>query len=355
MCCKRGALMPTWNAFYLGTGPIIDPTEGNTLAENAAALVGSTFGGMGNALSGNITTVTTNDTNGDNALNQNNNQSNETFVADIGVGPQTFTFDAATSYNATITYLDGSTATVVVVVFQDTAGRTFLAPGLTAPANAALIAGPIRSITLNTVNTSTALGLGVNRPTIPLVPCFAAGTLIRTARGLRPVETLAVGDRVWTRDHGMQPLRWVGARDVAGDGDFAPIRFAPGALGNRRALLVSPQHRMLVSGWRAELHFGEVEVLVAAKHLVNGDTIHRLPMPRVGYHHIMFDAHQVVAAEGALSESFYAGDCILMADAALRAELCALFPALAGPAGAGPLARPVARGAGARTLAALAT
>lgn len=344
--------MPTWNAFYLGVGPVIDPTEGNTLAENASALVGATFGGIGNALSGNITSVTTNDLNGDDALNQNNNLSNESFTADIGAGTQTFTFDAAAAYNATVTYLDGSTATVVVVVFQDTLGNTFLAPGLTAAANTALIAGPILSVTLNSLNTGSALGLGVNRPVIPLVPCFVAGSLIRTSDGPRPVETLVAGDRVWTRDRGMQRLNWVGAREVAGDDIFAPIRFAPGAMGNRRALLVSPQHRMLVTGWRAELHFGEPEVLVAACHLVNGDTIHRLPMPRVRYHHVMFDRHEVIEAEGALTESFFAGDCILNADDDLRRELCALFPELAGGAGPGLTARPVPRGAEARVLAA---
>jgi hypothetical protein len=345
--------MPIWNAIYLGPGAVIDPTEGNTLAENASLLVGQSFGGPGNALSGSIVGIETFDTNANDALDQNNSVANDVFTADIGAGTQAFTFDAATAFGATITYLDGSTVNTTVVIFQDVNGQTFLAPGLTNAANAPLIAGPIQSITITSVATSSALGLATIRPTIPFVPCLAAGTLIRTGNGLRPVESLMPGDMVWTRDDGLQPLVWVGAREVEGLGRFAPVRFAPGAVGNGRALVVSPQHRMLVGGWRAELMFGEPEVLVAAVHLVNGDTICRVPVARVSYHHIMFDRHHVIEAEGAATESFLAGDVVRAGDAALWAELVELFPELAGddPADLPMVARPVVRGAEGRVMA----
>jgi len=163
-------------------------------------------------------------------------------------------------------------------------------------------------------------------------PCFAAGTLILTPSGQRAVETLQAGDLVMTRDHGPQVLRWVGRRLVPGIGRFAPIRFAPGALGNTRALLVSPQHRMLLGGWRAELLFGQDEVLVAAKHLVNDGSVRVQPVALVSYVHLMFDRHEIIEAEGVPSESFHPGDSILQGDAELRAELLALFPELAGGA-----------------------
>ena len=63
---------------------------------------------------------------------------------------------------------------------------------------------------------------------------------------------------------------------VAGAGAGAPVLIPAGALGNTRDLLVSQQHRMLVTGWRAELMFGEPEVLVAA------DRFH-VVRPRPGY------------------------------------------------------------------------
>jgi hypothetical protein len=169
--------------------------------------------------------------------------------------------------------------------------------------------------------------------------CFAAGTLIHTATGQRPVEALTTDDRVMTSDHGFQPIRWVGRRTVAGTGRMAPVRFAEGALGNARALTVSPQHRMLLSGWRAELLFGQSEVLVPALALVNDSTVRRVPMPQVTYVHFMCDQHEVVFAEGIRTESLHPGaQALTMLDAAARAEVMDIFPELAQG-----VARPTAR------------
>lgn len=165
----------------------------------------------------------------------------------------------------------------------------------------------------------------------PVFPCFAAGTLIETDTGPLPVEVIRPGDLVQTLDHGLQQVRWAGQRRVPGRGEMAPILFKAGALGNYRDLIVSPQHRMLLRDWRADMHFGQSEVLVAAKHLVNGTTILPKPMPRVTYVHLAFDRHEVLFAEGVASESLHLG---AMALASLgddtRDELLALFPELQG-------------------------
>lgn len=131
-------------------------------------------------------------------------------------------------------------------------------------------------------------------------------------------------------DHGYQPIRWIGSTSVAGKGRFAPIRIAEGALGNHRALTVSPQHRMLLAGWQAELLFDEAEVLVAAKLLVNDTTIRVMEVEEVEYFHMLFDAHEIVYAEGCPSESFHPGHVGwgALAEAA-REEILALFPQLA--------------------------
>lgn len=173
------------------------------------------------------------------------------------------------------------------------------------------------------------------------IPCFTAGTLIDTAEGPKAVETLRAGDMVLTRDAGFLPLQWVGARAVTGteiaqNPDFASVVVRAGALGNglpQRELRVSPWHRLLLCGQRAELMFGEHEVLVPAVYLVGQPGFARDTAP-VTYVHIMFDTHQIVRSEGAWSESFQPGAKTLSSmDMAQRTELLALFPELADQAG----------------------
>lgn len=189
---------------------------------------------------------------------------------------------------------------------------------------------------------------------IETIICFTAGTRILTEQGPRPVEALRPGARVVTRDHGVQVLRWRGMRRVPATGRFAPVRIATGALGNDRDLLVSPQHRMLLAGWQAQLLFGEDEVLAPACHLVGAEGITRAPGGTVDYIHLLFDQHEIVYAEGAPSESFHPGTLGLGAllDPA-REELLALFPQLrADPASYGPAARRSLRAHEARLIAA---
>ncbi|WP_420858404.1 Hint domain-containing protein [Marivivens marinus] len=175
--------------------------------------------------------------------------------------------------------------------------------------------------------------------TPPTFPCFAKGTLIETDMGPLPIETLKAGDLVKTMDDGLMPILWIGSSTVPGYRAMAPITIEPGALGNYRRLRVSPQHRMLVRDWQAELLFGDPQVLVAAKHLVNGRTIRETPCPKVTYFHMILDGHQVIYAEGCPAESLHLGSeaIEIMSDEA-RAEIAVLFPEL--DAADTPTARP---------------
>ena len=162
-----------------------------------------------------------------------------------------------------------------------------------------------------------------------IVPCFVRGTLIRTDRGERAVEDLAVGDRIITADHGAQEIRWIGAREVAAKDNFAPICVARGALGNDRDLWLSPQHRVLISGDKARLLFGKDEALVAVKALVNDRDILVKPGGTVEYFHILLDRHEVIFANGAAAESLYLGGQALRGLAPdARQEIMTLFPEL---------------------------
>lgn len=160
-------------------------------------------------------------------------------------------------------------------------------------------------------------------------PCFTAGTLVDTPDGPRRVETLRPGDLVLTVDHGACPVQWVGNRTVRGQGRFAPVRISAGILGAQTNIYVSPQHRLLISGWQAELLFGEEEILVPAKSLINGTTITQTPCDIVRYVHLFFDRHQLVTTSGLVSESFFPGaQAVAGLDEAAADELFDLFPEL---------------------------
>lgn len=161
------------------------------------------------------------------------------------------------------------------------------------------------------------------------VPCFVAGTLIETETGARPVESLVPGDLVLTHDDALQPLRWIGARTVKAEGQFAPIRIQAGTFGRHADVMVSPLHRVLVRDSLAELLFGETEVLIAAKDLVNDRSVRPVPGGEVTYVHLMFDKHQVVYTEGLASESFLPGpQTTSVLEDEVVAEICAIFPEL---------------------------
>lgn len=170
-----------------------------------------------------------------------------------------------------------------------------------------------------------------------VVPCFTPGTLISTARGEVAVEDLRVDDLVVTRDNGLQPVRWIGRRDLSladliVNPALRPVEIGQGALGQglpRRAMQVSPQHRMLIEGVRAELLFGEAEVLVAATHLTALEGVATRLTAGVRYIHVLFDRHEIICADGAWTESFQPALRMLegLHDAQM-AEIAALFPEL---------------------------
>ena len=173
-------------------------------------------------------------------------------------------------------------------------------------------------------------------------PCFTPGTRIATPKGERRVETLRTGDRVITRDNGIQEIRWIGGRDITKDelahaAHLKPVLIQQGALGNglpERDMLVSPNHRMLGANDKTALYFEDSEVLVAAKHLTGLKGVDVVEVSRTSYLHLLFDAHQVILSDGAWSESFQPDDqSIAGIGNAQRQEIQELFPELVDPEG----------------------
>ena len=160
----------------------------------------------------------------------------------------------------------------------------------------------------------------------------AAGSLNLDLR-----RSVMVGDKIVTRDNGIQEIRWVGAKalsygELAASEHLRPILITRGSLGKdlpERDMMVSPNHRVLVANERTALYFEEHEVLVAAKHLVDNHRIRDVQSLGTTYIHFMFDRHEVVLANGCWTESFQPGDYSLNGlGNAQRGEIYELFPEL---------------------------
>ena len=154
------------------------------------------------------------------------------------------------------------------------------------------------------------------------VACYCRSTLILTAKGERAVQDLRIGDLLVTASGAARPIRWIGMRAydgrfLAGRKDMLPVTIAAGALADnvpRRDLSVSPLHAMFID-----------DVLIPANALVDGVSVTQADtVAMVEYFHIELDTHDVIVAEGALSETFIDDDSRGMFHNA--AEFAQLYP-----------------------------
>ncbi len=187
-------------------------------------------------------------------------------------------------------------------------------------------------IDLYSSNTDEFAGINIT------LACFGKGTMIETYHGPCAVEDLDVGDLVRCGDGQHRVIQWIASRHVSpeelqANPTLRPIRIRKSSLGHNIPsgdLVVSPQHRIMLNDWRAEMMFASDRVLIPAKFLTNDSTItadHLID--DVTYYHFMFDCHQTVVSNGIESESFHPGDMALTGvEAAARKELFTLFPTL---------------------------
>ncbi|RPE72188.1 Hint domain-containing protein [Pacificibacter maritimus] len=176
-----------------------------------------------------------------------------------------------------------------------------------------------------------------HRPHCPdPIPCFTPGTRFIAAQGPMQVENVKIGDRLLTRDSGMQTVIWVGYRDLSlaeliANPSLRPIHIARDSLGDGlpvRDMMVSPQHRFLVRGADLELQSGEYEMLVPAKALLGRPGI-TMAMQPTRYIHVLFERHEVVLSDDTWTESFQpAAKMVDSMDRKVQSELLSLFPCL---------------------------
>lgn len=168
--------------------------------------------------------------------------------------------------------------------------------------------------------------------------------MITTLKGEKAVETLVPGERIVTRDNGLQTVRRVFRRDfdyseIAAAPHLAPLLLTQGSLGKHlpeRDTLVSPNLRMLVPGGSYSFDTLTSEALLGAKSLVDGDKVRSCAVLGVSYIYLGFDRHEVVLANGVWMEAFCASDMSSSGRAtAQRLDLAEVM-------GAGVLAREMA-------------
>ncbi|MFM2390757.1 MAG: hypothetical protein RLZZ437_2312 [Pseudomonadota bacterium] len=159
---------------------------------------------------------------------------------------------------------------------------------------------------------------------------FAQGTLITLPSGRAvEIESLQPGDLVLTRDHGPQPIRWVGRATLRAVGAFAPVVIPAGSMGNAGDLVVSQHHRMFLYQRKRLPGLATSELLVQAKHLVDDDTIFIREGGMVDYFSLIFDAHEIIYAEGIPAESLMVTEATLhRLPPELSEQVKAQFPGL---------------------------
>jgi len=167
------------------------------------------------------------------------------------------------------------------------------------------------------------------------VPFFANGTMICTLSGEKPVERIEVGDRVVTRDNGLQTVRQVYCRDydfgqITAARHLQPVLVSAGALGPslpERDMLVSPNQRLLPDHKGDLAGADDQDRLVAAKNLIDNRTIRTCSVLGVRYVHFEFARHEVVLANGVWAECFNPEDMSLGAQGnAQRTEIFDIYP-----------------------------
>lgn len=150
--------------------------------------------------------------------------------------------------------------------------------------------------------------LGDHLQPVGPTPGLAGSTLIGTPDGPRPLKNLRAGDRVLTADGGPQPVIWRGGVTVPSVGAFRMVRLLAPYFGSSRDLLVQPSQRIALSGTEVEYLFGEDEVLVEARHLVNGQTaLWEAEGPLVACHSLLLENHALIQADGCWVDSQYMG------------------------------------------------
>ena len=258
----------------------------------------------------------------------------DSLTYDIGAGEVTDDKEAGQLAGATITFANGFSVVSAVQVVQVSSGDSFLL--ISDSQKAPYGQQTIQSVEITSLFHATRGFAPTGYEGASFAICFCNGTSVRTARGSVLIETLRVGDLVECDGKGMRPVRWIGCRvvgrpELERHENLRPIRITAGALGNglpKRDLLISQQHRVMVTSLIAERMFGESDVLIAANKLTAlAGVFVDYTVEQFAYFHMLFDEHEVIFAENIPSESLLLGEQAMKAlDTRALNEIREVFP-----------------------------
>lgn len=126
---------------------------------------------------------------------------------------------------------------------------------------------------------------------------LSAGSIVMTLEGEMPVEALAVGDRIITRDTGMAAITAIRKKDMTCD----MVAIMAGSLGHTRPdrdVMLPADQRVLIRDWRAEALTGQKQALIPARALVDGEFVQLRQNMHVTAYEIDLDRAQVIYADG---------------------------------------------------------
>ena len=170
------------------------------------------------------------------------------------------------------------------------------------------------------------------------VPCFAAGTLIDTAQGLLPVETVKIGMGLRLPDGSCATVMWRRASTVRltdAVSALHPVLISKNAIAPgqpRRDLVVSAQHRILVGHPRQWRQVSGGPALLPARALLGQPGIRVMRGRKsVTWVHLACRGHHVINVQGCLTETMLLGPTYMRSLPAMeRLRVAALFaPVLA--------------------------
>ncbi len=152
------------------------------------------------------------------------------------------------------------------------------------------------------------VGLADHWQAVGPLPGLAPDTPIATPLGPRPVSALRPGDRVRTADDGDSEVLWQGRINAPAIGGFRPVRFHAACFGHGQDIVLRAAQPVAIGGVDVQYLFGEDEVLVEARHLVNGRSVTWEPgTPVAASHGIVLDRPSLIRAGTIWVESLHLG------------------------------------------------